>query len=521
MHKINHKKSILKSMIQIGSSTLISRLFGIIRELLTTRYLGVGAASDAFIAAFGIPNSLRKIFAEGAISGAFIPTLVQILKKDGQIAANKFMTLLLLVIESFLIMLCILVAFNASTILHFRVPGFNTEQLSYALPLLQILIFFIIFISASSLLAGALQSINNFYIPSLAPIVYNIVFILSLLICIYLNLSIYKFAYFVLFAGIIYLCLHIFAYKRSNFNIMMFDKDSWSKLKIVLIKFFPVLFAVSIVEINLWIDSYLGSYLPEGSVTLINYAYRFVGIPLGVFAAAFSVVMLPYFSKISAYAPKRLSFFMFESTKLIFYITIPLAMLLAFFSHDIFYTLFKSEKFTLAYVQEAAKLLSIASIALFFLSINKILLNIYYALNNTLLPTIISVLATISHLAINIILMPYLGAAGLILASSISNIISTILFIFILKKQFNFNLYTGAFLNFLKGYLIQLTIFSTLFYFLYKLTVHTINLCPENIQYFMLKSIILWFWVGPLVGALALIMLLYRKHFGIKLYFLD
>lgn len=533
MQSTSHKKSIIQKTMQVGLSTLASRFLGIIREILTMKYLGVGAPSDAFIAAFSIPNSLRKVFAEGAISGAFIPTLVQILKHDGRAAANRFMTMLLVAIEGFVLALCIIFAFNTETILYFRVPGFNQEQLSYAVPLLKILIFFILLVSTSAILGGALQAVNNFFIPSLAPVLYNIVFILSVLICIYFNLSFYSFAYLVLFSGLAYLLLHVIAYIRSDFRLAVFNKSTWPKFKIVLLKFFPVLFAVSISEINYWIDSYLGSYLDEGSVTLIYYAYRFIGIPLGVFAAAFSIVLLPYFSRISSYAPKRLSFFMFESTKFIFYITIPMAMLLAFFSYDIFQTLFQSEKFTLSHIQEAAKLLSVGSIGLFFLSLNKILLNIYYALNNTWLPTIISIIATLSHLTINLLLMPYLGATGLILASSISSIIQTILFILILKSYFNFNLYINSFLKFLKNYFTQLIIFTGIFYLLYKLLFYIINLITLNktinfgssfslnLNNLFIHGLMLWAWVGPLILILGLIMLFSRKHFGIKLYFLD
>jgi len=139
-----HKKSIVKKTIQIGGSTLMSRFLGIIRELLTIKYLGVGAASDAFITAYKIPNSLRKIFAEGALSAAFIPSFVTSLRKDKH-EAFSLMSLAFILFEGILLIVCALTMFFAPSVVKFAAPGFSAQQAASTVPLLRILMPFIFF----------------------------------------------------------------------------------------------------------------------------------------------------------------------------------------------------------------------------------------------------------------------------------------------------------------------------------------------------------------------------------------
>ena len=123
------RHSIVKKTIQVGASTLASRLLGLVREILMARYLGVGPTAEAFITAFRIPSSLRKIFADGALSAAFIPTLVRVLKHDGKKEASKFMMLTLFVVEGLLLLLCLLMWWKAEAIIHFSAPGWSRALL--------------------------------------------------------------------------------------------------------------------------------------------------------------------------------------------------------------------------------------------------------------------------------------------------------------------------------------------------------------------------------------------------------
>jgi len=515
------KRSIIKKTMQVGGSTLVSRVLGLIREAMLARFLGAGALSDAFFTAYKIPNSLRKIFAEGALSAAFIPKIVGLVKKGDKKDANNLMSLAFLAFEGTLVFLCTWIFFYAEFILHITTPGFSHEQISATVPLLKILVSFIIFISSSALLTAALQSVHHFFVPAFAPILLNIVFIAAIALGLAYNLSVEFLCYAILLGGLIQFIAHLIKYLQLGFSFGEIDETAWKNFKDLLKKFFPVLFSMSVMEINLFMDMSFASYLPAGSVSLIHYASRFMGIPLGVFAVAFSTILLPHFSRISTYAPKRLSFYLFESTKFIFWVTIPASILIGFFSENIFSTIFMSKKFGMEQVIEAKYILIAFLAGLFFFSLNKILLNIYYSLRDTVTPTIISVIATALNFALNYFLMQWFNATGLAIATTISAAVQTILFAVILAKKYNFKFYSKHFIDFLYKFLIQFSLILSLFFAAYYGLYNLISKLPEPIADLFLLKLGFWLWTGPLCVLVFIALYLTKKLFNVRLYFLD
>ena len=311
-------KSILKQTAQISSSTLVSKFLALIRTVFEARYLGPGnPSSDAFCTAYGMPNAMRKVFAEGALTAAFVTMLIQLHSKDKD-AANRIMTLLLFVIESIVLLICFAIFFNAKAVFLFLYPGFAAKPIetSIALPLVRQLIFFIFFISSSALLAGAMQAVNHFIIPAWGPVILNIFYIAGLLSGIYFNLSVSTFSWFLMVGGLFLFILHLIFYFRLGFKLAIPDKQSFRYLLKIALKFAPCFFTISILEIVYVIDNWFISFLPTGSITLFNNAKGFLRIPTGIFADAFSKVMLSHLSRVASYAPNRLKFYFFESMKL-------------------------------------------------------------------------------------------------------------------------------------------------------------------------------------------------------------
>ena len=518
---IMHKRSIIKKTIQVGGSTMLSRVLAIIREVLLVRFLGVGAISDAFFTAYKIPNSLRKIFAEGALSAAMIPTVVSILRKKNKRTLNKFVSLAFLVFEGLLLILCGLAIWKAQAVIRFAAPGFSPEQVVFTARLLQVLMPFIFFLSSSALLAGPLQSVGHFFVPAISPALLNVVFIGAISICLTFSLSVEHLCFFILFGGLVQLLFHIWTYFRLDFSFERPDQESWSSMKHVMRKFLPCLFSMSIVEVSLFVDTMFASWLPKGSVTLIYYANRFMGIPLGVFGAAFSTILLPHFSKLSLYAPKRISFYLLEATKFVFWISLPIACMMIFFSEKIFSTIFLSSKFSLVQVQEAGVILIAFLLGLFFFSLNKILLNIYYSFHNMWIPTVVSIIATIINVFMNMLLMKKFAAVGIALATTISAVLQMCLFLVFLMIFFNFKFYGIRFVDFVVRYVVQLCLVFIPTYFLYTFLLTWIGYLPQSIAYFFLQSIGFWLWVGPLCLLAFLIIYHTRRWFRVKLYFLD
>ncbi len=516
------KKTILKKTIEVGGFTFLSRCLGIIREVLMVRYLGASAISDAFLTAYKIPNSLRKVFAEGALSAALIPTLVGTMRTEGKQGIKGLMSLGFLVFEGMVIGLCVLVIFKAESVIRFIAPGFSEYQIQQAIPILQIVMPFIFFISGSALIAGALQAVGHFFVPAVSPVMLNVVFISALILCLIFNLSVLYLCWFILGGGLLVFVMHVVTYVRLRFGFGGITKDDVKRFGKVLGKFCLCLPGISIMELSLFIDTSFASYLSKGSISLIYYANRFVGIPLGVFAVAFSTILLPHFSRVSTYAPKRLHFYLLESAKLVLWVTLPTGLLMAFFSEKIFLTIFLSKKFTLVQVHESGYILCAFLCGLFFFSLNKILLNLYYAMHVTWVPALVAAGAAMTNVVLDMMFIHRFKAFGLALATSISSFVQATLFLFILYKSYGFHLYLRSFFLFALRYLGQVVLFMTPFLLLYYGIEWLIQYClPITFAYFFIEKIGFWLWVGPLSGIFFFLLWYLRGYFGVRLYFLE
>jgi putative peptidoglycan lipid II flippase len=478
--------------------------------------------NDAFITAFKIPNGLRKIFAEGAMSAAFVPSLSTLINERGRASANGLMSLSFLIFEGFVILLCIAAMVCAPAIITLAAPGFKFEAVAIGARCLPILMPFIFFISSSALFAGALQTVGNFLIPALAPVILNIVFIATLLICLFYNLPLTALCWGILIGGIVQFLLHIVWYVRAGFA---FGIPTHADIKIfgtVLTRFILCLPSVSLMELSLFVDTSFASYLKPGSITLINLANRFVGIPLGVFAIAFATVLLPHFSRIAAYAPSRLPFYMLEGAKFVFFVTVPVMILMWYFSESIFETLFLSgTKFTMDHVAEAAQILKVFLLGLFFFSLNRVILNVYYALHIAWVPALISSIAALINVLLDWIFLDYLQTIGLALATTLSAVIRTICLLMILHYHYKQYFYCKRLFIFMLYYSMQALVLFIPCALSYKY-IYAVLMPYQANRYvaFMIHNIGFWFWVGPLCLFYCFSVWYFQKKWGKHAYFL-
>lgn len=515
------KKAIRQKTIQMGSLTLASRGFGLVREILLARYLGNGILSDAFWTAFKVPNMLRKIFAEGALSAAFIPTIVQIVRSQEKDEANSLMSLAFLIFEGFVLLICLLFMIAARPLIYFMAPGFSAEQINQTVPMLIILMPFIFFISGGALLAGSLQAQNHFFVPAIAPIFLNFVFILGASLGIMYNLPVTYLCLMIILGGIIQFLAHLLIYYRLSFSFGTITKKAFSAFAKVFAKFLVCIPSMSLAEVSLFIDTQFASYV-IGGISSITYANRFMGIPLGVFATSFATILLPHFSRISSYAPRRFSFYLLESSKLIFWVTTPIMLGMIFFSRAIFVTLFLSNNFPMDQVIRTSNVLIISLLGLFFFSLNKIILNIFYASHKTFIPTMIALACTLANITLNFTLMPYFEIAGLAISTTAAAIIQTILSLYFLRKTLHLSLFPAKFFTFLYYYFVQLGCIGSLFLGLYYLIkIICISLLTPTLVTFLLEGTGLWLWVIPLCVVAFTTLFYTKKLFKVSLYFLD
>lgn len=506
-------------MFQVSSFTLLSRFLGIVREGLQAQYLGVGAMSDAFITAFKIPNFFRKIFAEGALSASFIPEFVALIREKKIDEACRFMTLAFLFFEGIVLLLTAFVLIFTKPIVCLIAPGFSAEQILYTIPYLQILFPFLFFVSSSALLAGALQSMNHFIIPSAASVVLNIAYIGSLWACIHYSWSTEMLCFGIVAGGALTFILHVWVYFKLKLYPARFDETSFVHLSSMLQRFFPFLLGASIVEINLFIDTSIGSYLPKGEVTLLYYAMRYAQIPLGIFSIALSTVLLPYFSRIVLYARNRFHFYLLEVTKLITWVIIPTMLFLMFVSHNIFAMIMLKGKASDAQILKAGYLLVILSTGLLVFSLHRSVINVLYSLKDSWTPTWTTILATVCNFVGNIFGLWYAGVYGIAAATVMSSAISLIACFVVLHKKHGIIFPLFHYLAFLRWFFLQLLLgvlfFGSFFYgFAYFAE-------QSNFGRFFLYDQGYWLLTGFLFFIVMSLLYFTRKRCNIALYFLD
>lgn len=515
------RQSIIQKTLQVGKFTLLSRLLGLMRDAIQVWFLGASGLSDAYITAWKVPNSLRKLFAEGALSASLVPSLVQKVRAEGRKSVSRMIALSFIVFEGMVLLVCALIMVYRSSFISFIAPGFSPEKVAQSAAYLLILMPFIFFVSTSAILASALQSVGHFLIPALGPAILNIVYIGGLTACIVLQLPVEALCWFALLGGSIQLSVHIIAYAWFNFRLNSISKEDVKQFLPVLLKFFLCLLSMSVMELGLFMDTSFGSLLPEGSLSLIFYANRWMAIPLGVFAVAFSTILLPHFSRVSAYAPRRLGFYVLEATKLVWWMIMPVAAMMALLSRHIFETIYLSSRFTVAHVDETAMLLVAFLCGLFFFAMNKILLNVYYSLHHTLIPGLIAAVALIGNFLLNKLLIGPFFTLGLVIATTISGIIQTVLLLAVLHYGFRLPLYLPDLVRFMAQSFVQCVIIGTPFFVVYKTILWGLSYFSSALVLFFVHSFGFWVWVLPLMLLYMMTLYYTNSMFRIRLLFIE
>lgn len=516
-----HKRSILSKTFQFAFWTFISRILGALREALQIRLMGISGLSDAFIMAFRIPSSFRKVFAEGAASAAFVPFFIKISKEGNKKRTSRLMSAALLFFEGIVLLCCLFVWCFPHLVIKIVASGFNDERMSYAVHYVRILFPFIFFISSSSLLSGALQAENHFFMTAFGPVLLNIFFIGALLACLYYNFSITFLCYGIVVGGVAQLLLYFMMYRWYGYSIERPTLESWKLLKTIIKKFCNCLFGVSIMELNLIIDGTIASQLAPGSPSILHYGSRFMQIPLGVFAVAFSTVMLSYCSRVLLYAPRRLNFLVFEGTKFIVWVITPAMLFLMFSSHRLFSTILMTKNVTSYHIWQSQWVLIIFSFGLLFFSLNKLLTTVFYSFGDTWTPTKIGIIATFSNAIGNLLSWKYgmnYAIFGIAASTVLSGVVSTIFSFYYLMRNNSLRFPLSTFLSYVIRYSIQVTCIATLFCATHALFFYYI--CTTSWFPFFYAQWGYWLFALPLAAFCAVMLIRTRSFFRIQLYFL-
>lgn len=435
MSKATHSE-LTKHAGVVAFFTTLSRIAGLIRDMVTTHLFGANATMDAFNIAFTIPNTLRRFVAEGALTVAFIPVYTEVMKEEGLEQAKDFYRSVLGLLLITLTLLVIAGILGASGLVYAFASGFaeRPEQMELAVSLTRWMFIYVFFISLVALSMGALNSHKHFTTPAMSPVLLNIAMIFcSYGLYSYFKQPVYAMAAGVILGGILQLAAQIPTLARYGLllrpSFQFHSKPVRKLLKILL----PSVFGVAIYQINLMVLRQLGSYLPEGQITCYSTADRLMQLALGIFAISIATATLPAMSEHAQDYRKLIHTWSF-STKLTNFITFPAAIGLSVLGLPIVSVLF----FHGAYNWEATKLTAYATIAfapgLISVALSRTTVQAFYALQDMRTPVWIAAVILVINLVLGIALMPY-QVFGLASSLTLSSFVQTGLLLYFLKRK--------------------------------------------------------------------------------------
>lgn len=423
-NKDSKSLSLLRSGVLVSICTFLSRILGLVRDAALAFVLGASGSADAFYVAFKIPNFFRRLFAEGAFAQAFVPVLSDYRVKEGK---DEVRALVAAVSGSLaLVLLCVTVLFMvcAPWVVYIFAPGFAGDdgQLSLASDLLVITFPYLLFISLTALAGGILNAHGEYAVPAITPIFLNISLIVATM---FFARSAAQaetvVAWGVFFAGLIQLMFQIPFLARLKLLPMPTLGFGHPGVKRILLLMGPALFGVSVSQINLLLDTVLASFLQTGSITWLYLSDRLYELPLGIFAIAISTVILPSMSRSFAGGESsKFSDTLDWALRILLLIAIPSSLALFMLAEPLIATIFYRGELTVNDVQMAAQSLQAYSLGLVFMMLIKVLAPGYYARQDTRTPVRIGIIAMVSNMVLNLILVWPLGHVGLALATSLS-----------------------------------------------------------------------------------------------------
>src|SRR5687767_205684 len=431
--------NLLRALATVSSLTMVSRVLGYARDFFIARLFGASLGTDAFFVAFKIPNLLRRMFAEGAFSQAFVPILAGY--KQAQ-SADETRSLIDSVSTLLFLALVVTAALGmaaAPLIVYVTAPGFAAEPEKFALTvqLLRITFPYIVFISLVALAAGILNTWNRFAVPALTPALLNVCFIVgAAFFAGYFEPPVLVLAWAVFVGGALQLAYQVpFLARMGLLPRWRFDL-SHPGLRRVLLLMVPAAFGVSVSQVSLLLNQIFASFLPTGSVSWLYYADRLMELPAGVLGVAVGTILLPSLSKYHASAnTAEYSRLLDWGLRITVLLAVPSAVALAVLALPLITMLFQYGRFGTEDALMTQRALIAYSVGLVGMILVKILAPGFYARQNVITPVKIGVLTLVSTQLMNLAFVGPLRHAGLALAIGLGACLNAFLLYRILRKE--------------------------------------------------------------------------------------
>jgi putative peptidoglycan lipid II flippase len=437
---------LLKSTLTVGAMTLLSRIFGLLRDVTLATVFGVSGGTDAFLIAFKIPNFMRRLFAEGAFSQAFVPVFSEYKEKHSREALRDLVDHVAGSLGTVLLLITVLGSIASPLLVYLFAPGFWDEPVRFQLTadMLRITFPYLFFIALVAFAGGILNSYNRFAVPAFTPVVLNLCLIAAALwLAPMFDVPLMALAWGVAAAGVLQLLLQFPALLKLKLVPRPRLKRRHEGVSKILRLMLPAVVGSSVAQINLLLDTVIASFLAVGSVTWLYYSDRMLEFPLGVLGIAIATVILPALSQQHANESRD----SFNATldwalKLVMLIALPACIGLLVLASPILATLFQHGDFSASDTYMASLSLMAYVLGLPAFILIKVLAPGYYSRQDTKTPVRIAIIAMVSNMALNIlfvvpmVMLQYEAPhVGLALATSSSGYINAILLYRGLRKS--------------------------------------------------------------------------------------
>ena len=431
--------NLLRILATVSSLTMVSRVLGYARDFFIARIFGAGLLTDAFFVAFKIPNLLRRLFAEGAFSQAFVPLLAEHKHRNEQDAKHLIDAVSTLLFVALAVTAAIGVAL-APLIVYLTAPGFALDPakpFELTVSLLRITFPYIFFISLVALSAGILNTWNRFSVPAITPALLNVAFIVgAVFFAEHFDPPILVLAWAVFAGGVLQLAFQVpFLVKLGLLPRWRLDFSN-PGVRRVLLLMVPAAFGVSVSQVSLLLNQIFASFLPTGSVSWLYYADRLMELPAGVLGVAVGTILLPSLSKYHASAnPTEYGRLLDWGLRVTVLLAVPSAVALAVLALPLIAMLFQYGRFGVDDAWMTRQALVAYSVGLVGIILVKILAPGFYARQNVATPVKIAVVTLIATQLMNLAFVGPLRHAGLALAIGLGACLNALLLYVVLRRQ--------------------------------------------------------------------------------------
>ena len=431
--------SFARAIATVGSLTLLSRLAGFARDILTAAVLGAGPVADAFFVALKLPNFFRRLFAEGAFGVAFVPLFAAELQRNGRAAAIAFAEQAMAVLLTALVPFTVLAIAAMPWLMHGLAPGFADEPAKFglAVDMARLTFPYLMLVSLVALFGGILNALDRFGPFAAAPVAFNLTLIAALLAAPRLGFEPGRaMAAAVTLSGVVQVVWMVWACRSAGVTLRLTPPRMTEGMRRLFRLVGPGALGAGVMQINLFLNVVLASLLPSGAVSFLYYADRLNQLPLGVIGIAIGTALLPVLARHAAAGDERMvRHYLSRALEFSLLLGLPAAVALAVAGAPIVSVLFERGAFGPAEARATALALAAYAIGIPAHVIVKALNAAFFARQDTTTPVRVAIVVTVANLGLGLALMPVLDHVGIALATGLTAWLNLALLVLALRRR--------------------------------------------------------------------------------------